>query len=134
MERAHGGAMLEGIAAVRSRIERWRSTRPGRGPMPEDLWEEAVALAREHGLYRIARALPVDYGALKKRLERGGNAEPAGFVEVDASRLLGAPEPVSAGAVVELSAGDGARLTVRLAAGEAVDLVGLARAFWGRGA
>jgi hypothetical protein len=40
--------------------------------MPAALWAAAVALARQHGLYLMARALRVDYGALKKRMDAAG--------------------------------------------------------------
>ena len=32
------------------------------------MWTVAVELARRHGLYRTARALPIDYVNLRKRL------------------------------------------------------------------
>ena len=34
-------------------ISRWRSTRPKPGRMPPAFWDEAVALARELGVYRV---------------------------------------------------------------------------------
>jgi len=52
---------------VRRRLERWRRTRAyPRAPIPDSLWADAVALARQHGLYETARALPIHYGALKQ--------------------------------------------------------------------
>jgi hypothetical protein len=41
-----------------------------RSPLPEEMWTAAVELARRHGLYRTARALPIDYANLRKRLKR----------------------------------------------------------------
>lgn len=32
------------------------------------MWAAAAELARRHGLYRTARALPIDYASLRKRL------------------------------------------------------------------
>lgn len=69
---------------VRRRLERWRRTRAHpRAPIPKSIWAGAVALARQHGLYQTARALPLHYGALKQHLEaadgRGGRS---GFVEL----------------------------------------------------
>ena len=55
---------------VRRRLERWRRTRAHpRSPIPKTLWAGAVAMARQHGLYQTARALGLDYGALKQHLE-----------------------------------------------------------------
>ena len=57
---------------TRRRIERWRETRSHRhAPMPSVLWDAAVAAARQHGLSPTARAVRVDYGALKQHMETG---------------------------------------------------------------
>ena len=36
------------IIEAERRVERWRRTREKRSPMPEELWGQAVELAREH--------------------------------------------------------------------------------------
>lgn len=52
---------------VRRRLEHWRRTRAHpRSPIPDAIWAGAIALVRQHGLYQTARALRVDYGALKQ--------------------------------------------------------------------
>jgi hypothetical protein len=104
--------------------------------MPEELWAAAVALARDHGIYAAAHGLRVSYDSLKTRLKgrlpKKRAAKPPSapsFVE------LGAPLGFTsgpAGATLELADGNGAKLAVRLAAGEAIDLLGLAREFWSR--
>lgn len=48
------------------RFERWRSSHTGRLPIPEPLWAAAAELARVHGVFRIARALHLEYGKLKE--------------------------------------------------------------------
>ena len=60
-------ARLEGL---RQRFERWRRTRKARSRIPEALWAAAVKMAGTFGLHRTARALRLDYYALKKRVER----------------------------------------------------------------
>jgi len=104
--------------------------------MPEDLWGSAVSLAGRHGLYPVARALGVDYGTLKRRVMRGtprreqtGKVSPE-FIELAPAPLLGRAKPP--GMVVELWDADGAKLVVRLAEGEGLDVRGLAEAFWRR--
>jgi hypothetical protein len=120
------------IEPVRRRIEHWRRVRERRSPMPAPLWAAAVALAAEHGIYPIARALRLNYETLKARVRRRADGEHTGvraarFVEVDGAPLMGAP---SAGSVIELSGADGAKLVIRLTGSEALDVLGLAEAFW----
>jgi hypothetical protein len=82
----------------------------------------------------------LEYSKLKKRLEqlhpkqpqsRRAEIEAIGFVELDPSRLLGAPA-VSSEAVVELFGVDGARMRISLPGHRAVDLPSLVGAFWRR--
>jgi len=47
----------------------WRRTHRAPSPIPQELWGQAVDLAVEQGIYGTARALHLDYGALKKRVE-----------------------------------------------------------------
>ena len=126
------------VNGLRVRVERWRDRRTKRSPMPEDLWSAAVSLALTHGVSPIARALGLDYGRLKQRVagtsevggENGRGSD--GFIELNAGEFIAPCEPTET--VLELSGADGARLVVRLAGQEAVDVVGLADAFWRRGA
>src|ERR1700693_5174445 len=79
------------LTIVRGRLDRWRRTRAhARSPIPKALWADAVALARQQGLYRTARALHLDYGGLKAHLEaadgHGGAGRPT-FVELAGSTL-----------------------------------------------
>ncbi len=103
--------------------------------MPAELWDEATVLARELGVHPVQRALRLNHESLRRRVEDGtsprDSAEAAGeFVELSGAQLLGLP--VAAGPVIELSDGDGVRLTVRLAAGSTLDVVQLVEAFRGR--
>lgn len=136
MSRKSRQARAPRIEQLRQRIEEWRRTRPGRCRMPEPLWAAAVAAAREHGLYATSQGLRVSYDSLKTRMgaRRGGPAAakpPAATTFVE----IGNPLPFvsgTSGASVELTTGDGAKLAIRLAAGDTLDVVGLAREFWGR--
>jgi len=135
-----GGRPRSAIPALatqlRRRIERWRRQRTKRSPMPQDLWASAVSLARRHGVYPIARALGIDYGALKKRVApcRQGGEKAAKisteFIELAPGPLLGHTGP--SGMVVELSEADGSKLVVRLPDGAELDVGSLAEAFWRR--
>jgi hypothetical protein len=96
---------------VRRRLEHWRRTRAHpRAPIPKSLWAGAVALARQHGLYQTACALPIHYGALKQHLEEADRTGVAGersrFVE-----LTPMPPTACGDCVIEV---EGPRTTVRL--------------------
>ena len=103
--------------------------------MPGELWRSAVLLARTHGVYAVARALRVDYGALKKRTAHAQAGQktlkmPSRFIELAPAPVFGRTDP--AGVVVELSDEDGMKLVVRLPGSEGLDVQSLAEAFWGR--
>ena len=76
----------EAVAQLQRQLEQFRSAQPGRTKLPESIWQAAVELARQHGVYPVAHPLRLDYTRLKKRL--GGSptfrrkaAKPA-FVEL----------------------------------------------------
>lgn len=136
---------IRGATELRERIEEWRRTRARRCQMPADLWDGAVSLARVHGPYQVSRALGVHYGALKSRLE-GVKSTPskkrsdsAGFIEVPSVWLGGGNGPASASsgtpessATLELTARNGARMTIRVRGVEGLDLVEVAAGLWRR--
>jgi len=130
MARQGEGAAARRVERVRKQIDRWRSSRKRRWPMPARLWHEASLLARELGVHRVKSALGLNYESLKRRVgeggaERGTGATQAGFIELSGAQLL---EPAS-GAVVEVAAADGGRLTIRLGTGSELDVAGLVEAF-----
>ena len=112
---------------LRRRLERWRRTRAHpRAPIPKNIWAGAVALARQHGLYQTARALPINYGGLKQHLEAADRSGArSGFVE-----LRPMNPPASGDSVIEV---EGPRTIVRLRLPgiELPDLVRLSRALAG---
>src|ERR1035438_9295079 len=66
--------MPEPIAQLQRRLDQFRSTQSRRTKLPESLWQAAVELARQHGVYAVAHPLRLDYMGLKKRL--GGAPRP----------------------------------------------------------
>jgi hypothetical protein len=58
----------EPILQLQRQLEQFRSTQPSRTKLPESLWQAAVELARQHGVYGVAHPLRLDYMGLKKRL------------------------------------------------------------------
>jgi len=117
------------LANLHERIEHWRSSRAKRGRMPPDLWSEAAQLARQHGVHPVAKALRLNYEALKARgygSKKKRRAPPA-FVELEP--LPSFPSP---GSTVEVQSPGGAKMTIRLAGGATVDIVALIESFWSR--
>jgi hypothetical protein len=84
----------EPIAQLQHQLDQFRSTQPGRRKLPESLWQAAVELAREHGVYSVAHPLRLDYMGLKKRVGGPGGvsrlrrkaSQPA-FVELIAPQM-----------------------------------------------
>jgi len=130
----------ERLQQLHKRIEQWRLTRRQHGPMPGELWDEAASLARSMGVSPVARALGLGYASLQQRIRGQSGQRPAaapasasGFIELRSTPLLGMPTVGGShdGALVEVTAGDGARLTLRLPANSLLDVARLIVAFRG---
>jgi hypothetical protein len=61
----------------------WRRSHTGRLPIPEQLWAAAAELARKHGVFHIAKALHLEYGKLKERVEAAVPASSLRQIQVD---------------------------------------------------
>ena len=75
MNRKSSTAIPEPIVQLQRQLDQFRSTQPRRTKLPESLWQAAVELARQHGVYPVAHPLRLDYMGLKKRL--GRSSEPS---------------------------------------------------------
>ncbi len=58
------------LSKVRRQFDRWRSRHRKHTRLPEELWRQAAAVAREHGLNKTAHVLGLKYYSLKKHLEK----------------------------------------------------------------
>jgi hypothetical protein len=123
-----------GLVRLQQRFEGWRRTRKVRSRIPESLWAAAVKLAAKHGIHRTAKALRVDYYALKKRVDGTRAVTASKLPEAAAgTRFLELPAAAWAGSgecTLELEDADGAKLRVHLKGFEAPDLAALSRSFW----
>ena len=117
-----------GMQRVYRRFERWRSSHQGRLPIPEALWVSAAAVAREHGVFRTAKILRLEYGKLKRMAE---SAAPATAVAPAAEFLeLVAPQRVALSeCVIELE-GPRGKMRIQWKGATAPDLARLSRALW----
>jgi hypothetical protein len=92
------------------------------------VWQTAVELAREHGLYSVAHPLGLDYTQLKKRL--GGaldaprQAAAPAFVELIASHQAAVSE-----CVIEFETSIGSKMRVQLKGSSTPDWASLLRAW-----
>jgi len=105
------------LTHVADRFAHWRQTRTTPAePIPQYLWEYAIALTTVFSISRVATRLHVSGGELKKRctayhaaLDVPASAATPGFVEVPAAPAW--PLPAS-GIEIELRRPDGARLRI----------------------
>jgi hypothetical protein len=118
----------ESIAELQRQFDQFRSTQPRRTKLPEMLWQAAVELARQHGVYAVAHPLRLDYMGLKKRLTaapgfRRKTSKPA-FVE------LIAPHPVTPEeCMIELESSSGSKMRIQWKTAAPPDWANLLRAW-----
>ena len=118
----------EPIVQLQRQLDQFRSTQPRRAKLPESLWEAAVELARQHGVYSVAQPLRLDYMGLKKRLgEPSGHrrkAPRAAFVE-----LITPPAAALEECVIEFESSCGAKMRIQWKATAPPDWASLLRAW-----
>jgi len=68
VNRKSASPIPEAIVQLQRQLDQFRSTQPQRTKLPEPLWQAAVELARQHGIYAVAHPLRLDYMGLKRRL------------------------------------------------------------------
>jgi hypothetical protein len=118
----------EPIAQLQRQLDQFRSTQPRRTKLPESLWQAAVELARQHGLYPVAHPLRLDYMGLKKRLggvstRRQKAAKPA-FVE-----LIGPDRAPLEECVIDLESSGGSKMRIQWKTAAPPDWASLLRAW-----
>ena len=104
------------LTHVADRFEEWRQRRTTRAePIPQHLWEQAIALTTMFSIARVATRLQVSGEELQQRCADHHAAQSAptstalGFVAVMATSVW--PRP-TAGTEIELHRADGARLRI----------------------
>lgn len=121
------------LRRLAERLESYRERNPRPRRLPDEIWKRAAALARAYGVNAVARALRLNYYALKRRVSTLPAARPTeiapNFVEV----CVGAGG-TSSGGTLELEDGTGRRMKVTLGVGAGLDLEALVTTFWEAGA
>ena len=110
----HGSTHLtpEPILKLQRQLEDFRSSQPVRTKLPESLWQAAVELAQQYGIYPVAHPLRLDYMGLKKRL---GEVSPPDRQKAAASAFveLVAAQPATLEAcVIEFESARGAKMRI----------------------
>ncbi len=123
------GEVPAGMGEISRRFERWRGSHRGRLPIPERLWASAAEAAREHGVFRTAKILHLEYGKLKRLAEAAaGNrrlaAPPTTFLELMPPSATGPSE-----CVIELE-GPRGKMRIQWKGATGADLAGLSRVLW----
>jgi hypothetical protein len=118
----------EPIAQLQLQLNEIRSTRPRGKRLPDSVWQAAVELAREHGVYSVAHHLRLDYAGLKKRL--GGvshgrrKARKPAFVE-----LFAPPSAMLGECLIEFESLRGSKVRIQWKAATSPDWMSLLRAW-----
>jgi hypothetical protein len=122
----------DGMRKIYGRFLRWRKAHTGRLPIPDALWASAAELAREHGVFRTAKILRLEYGKLKRLAGASTPAarkgvrlreSPAAFLE------LLTPEVVASECLIELE-GPRGKLRIQWKGVTGAELAGFSRAMW----
>ena len=123
----------DGMQKIYRRFERWRSSHQGRLPIPPALWASAAEAAREHGVFRTATILRLEYVKLKRLAESAAPvkpraASPAEFLELVAPQVAPSGLGLSE-CVIELE-GPRGKMRVQWKGVTPPDLAGLSRSLW----
>ena len=128
MNRKISAPIPEAITQLQRQLEQFRSSQPGRTKLPESLWQAAVELARQHGIYAVAHPLRLDYTRLKQRLggvpKRRQKASKPAFIEFIGSGSAALPE-----CVIEFESRTGSKMRIHWKATVPPDWTSLLRAW-----
>jgi hypothetical protein len=125
----------DAVSQLKRQFDQWRAGRKVGQRIPSDLWAGAVAAAVEHGAYRVAGELHLDYAVLKRRAAlAGGKAQSTElaprFVELFTPAGPAASATSRPECVVELDNARGAKMRVQLNGNALAGLSALCSAFW----
>src|SRR5215472_15431764 len=128
MNRKSSAPIPEAIAQLQRQLEQFRSSQPGRTKLPAPLWQAAVELARQYGVYAVANPLRLDYTRLKQRLggttNRLRKASRPAFVE-----LIGGGSATLPECVIEFESATGSKMRIQWKAAVPLDWASLLHAW-----
>jgi hypothetical protein len=128
MNRKSAAPIPEAIAQLQRQLEQFRSTRSTRTKLPESLWQAAVELARQHGVFAVAQPLRLDYTRLKQRL-KGVPSRPRKIVKPAFLELIGGHPTALPECVIEFESARGDKMRIQWKAAIPPDWASLLRAW-----
>ena len=128
MNRKSTAPIPEAITKLQRQLEQFRSAQPSRTKRPQSLWQAAVELARQHGVYAVAHPLRLDYTRLKQRLggipDRRRKANKPAFIE-----LIGGGSATLPECIIEFEPANGSTMRIQWKAAVPPDWASLLRAW-----
>lgn len=117
------------LANAARRFEKWRRNRTT-PRIPAELWSLAAELGARYGLSRTARALRVEYYALKNHIDSAASPDPD---EADTQppfvSILTAPSTEVSEYRIEFESPSGAKMRIQVKGANTPDLAELSRLF-----
>ncbi len=115
---------------AQEKFKYWRKTRKSRKPIPEELWQVAVNLSKNHSVNQISKGLILGHTELKNRIRAfsATSKTVSSFVEI------GVPTSLfqNSECVVEMIDGNGAQMKMYFKGGACIDLLELGKTFLGK--
>jgi hypothetical protein len=95
------------LEQVKERFAQWRQNRKVKEPVPDELWQAAIELAKEYSVTKIVKTLSLTHSDFKERMIEAQNNDPA-FVEFQ----LPVPATASPQWVLEMDKPDGTKFRI----------------------
>ena len=102
----------EPILKLQRQLEDFRRSQPVRTKLPESLWQAAVGLAQQYGIYPVAHPLRLDYKGLKKRLGEVSSPDPQKVAAPAFVELVAAQPATLEACVIEFESARGAKMRI----------------------
>jgi hypothetical protein len=113
------------LEEVKEQFAQWRQNRKGRESIPDELWQAAVRLTKEHSLNKIVKELNLSYSGFKERVVKAQKND-SPFVEFH----LPTPANGATHWVLEMDRPNGARMRISCHNGSIPNLLEIGKAFW----
>ena len=129
------------LSAVVDRFQQWRRSRTKIGRIPDALWQAAIALYPRYTVFRIARALGLNFVELRDRVRpkvkaSGGGNRKSTPASVERLHFMELPAAAEGGSQSEChlkvrNGRCGTRITLRLKGSGVGQLLETLRGLWG---
>ncbi|MBN1932398.1 MAG: hypothetical protein JW786_12410 [Desulfobacterales bacterium] len=121
------------LEAAKNQFENWRSgKRSSREPIPQNLWETAIALSHKYSIYKVSKCLRLNFTDLKKRFDGKEyrsvtRRQPETFIELPWEK-----PGVSSECIIEMEDEFGCRMKMCFRGETRLDLLELGKSFWNK--